>query len=102
MVVFNHLIAIRHRLNKGLKIREKYGRRIFVRNATTFCLALFNHAFPGIISALSCAMPHEPSPVDRLASMIVGLKASGMTPSKIAREAKISRGTVYLLDCGDS
>jgi DNA invertase Pin-like site-specific DNA recombinase len=41
-----------------------------------------------------------PSPIERLESMISGLKASGMTPSEIARETKVSRQTLWRITVG--
>ncbi|MDX0831229.1 helix-turn-helix domain-containing protein [Sinorhizobium medicae] len=48
-------------------------------------------------------MRHEPSPSEQFASMLEALKTDhGMTPTAIAKEAGISRATVWRLTNGDS
>jgi DNA-binding XRE family transcriptional regulator len=53
----------------------------------------------GVILA---AMRNEPSPVDRLASMLTGLRAAGMTPSEIARQCGVSRQSLWRFEVGES
>lgn len=48
-------------------------------------------------------MRKEPSPAEQFQSMLEALRVDhGMTPSDIAREAGISRATVWRLTVGDS
>ncbi|MCA1444700.1 XRE family transcriptional regulator [Ensifer sp. IC4062] len=46
-------------------------------------------------------MRDEPTSADTIEAMIAGLQASGMRPSAIAREAQLSRMTVWRISVGE-
>jgi hypothetical protein len=59
-------------------------------------------SFPTVFAGTPPMRKSPPCPAEQFQSMLEALRNDGMTPTDIAREAGISRATVWRLSVGDS